>query len=483
MVAALSVVTIDALAPRIGISTNGGFAVLAKTVLLILAAVLGSIDAATRSRNMAAVHQAMEKAQAVSQRVFESMDEGILLSDIRAPGMPLAYVNPAFERITGYSAQEALGKNCRYLQGADRLQPELHHVRAAIESGNEVRVTLRNYRKDGSLFWNDLHLLPVLNQNGERTHFVGILRDVTEFRAIKSSLNDVYHLDRLTSVANRYFFYDKLSVLLQAPVTNNVLVAKVDIAHFHEINTSYGFEIGDLLLAQVAERLKDFSRNAVRKLGVDEAGLVGKLAADEFAVAIQLEDPESAEEDMDRLRGVLLPKFVLLGATLEIRFAIGFTLALRGDHPAAILRHVGVALQESKRSRQGETHRFTSQTATKLRKNMHLTAELQQALTNGDFELHFQPKAAMESGDIIGAEALIRWRHPVFGLQYPALFIPRAEGNRPDLRHRRMGPEGRREICSRPQPRPHGAADGLGECIATSVRASGYEPVSERRAA
>lgn len=74
MVAALSVVTIDALAPRIGISTNGGFAVLAKTVLLILAAVLGSIDAATRSRNMAAVHQAMEKAQAVSQRVFESMD-------------------------------------------------------------------------------------------------------------------------------------------------------------------------------------------------------------------------------------------------------------------------------------------------------------------------------------------------------------------------------------------------------------------------
>jgi PAS domain S-box-containing protein len=122
----------------------------------------------------------MEDWSRVLERVVESTRTGVLVTDPNRPDNPIIYANPAFERITGYSAEEVLGRNCRFLQRDDRDQPPLEEVRVAIREGRDCRVTVRNYRKDGALFWQELSISPVRDARGRITHFVGIQDDVTE---------------------------------------------------------------------------------------------------------------------------------------------------------------------------------------------------------------------------------------------------------------------------------------------------------------
>ena len=121
----------------------------------------------------------------VLSRVVEASPTGVLVADARQPDMPLVYVNPAFERMTGYPVGDALGRNCRYLQGTDRDQPELLAMREALAAAQPVTVTVRNYRKDGTLFWNELRIAPVAAPDGNLSHFVGIQTDVTERKRLE----------------------------------------------------------------------------------------------------------------------------------------------------------------------------------------------------------------------------------------------------------------------------------------------------------
>uniref|UniRef100_A0ACD5H3J6 PAS domain-containing protein n=1 Tax=Desertifilum tharense IPPAS B-1220 TaxID=1781255 RepID=A0ACD5H3J6_9CYAN len=114
------------------------------------------------------------------ERAIAASPDGIVISDANAPDCPLIYVNPGFENITGYTASEIIGLNCRFLQGEDKQQPELEQLRNAVRTGQECCLTLRNYRRDGSLFWNELRIAPVRDEGGNLTHFIGVRRDITE---------------------------------------------------------------------------------------------------------------------------------------------------------------------------------------------------------------------------------------------------------------------------------------------------------------
>ena len=124
----------------------------------------------------------IEKELTIRNRAVESAENAILIADARADDCPVIYVNPAFETVTGYSRDEALGRNCRFLQGRDNDQPEIEIMRAAVKAGEPCTVVLRNYRKNGSLFWNDVHLSPVKDTQGTITHFIGVLDDITDFK-------------------------------------------------------------------------------------------------------------------------------------------------------------------------------------------------------------------------------------------------------------------------------------------------------------
>lgn len=121
----------------------------------------------------------------IRDRSFAAAANGILITDAKQPDNPVVYCNPAFEKITGYVRDEVLGHNCRFLQADDRDQPQRKEIRTAIENGREVHAVLRNYRKDGTLFWNELHIAPVRDESGELTHFVGIQNDITARKIIE----------------------------------------------------------------------------------------------------------------------------------------------------------------------------------------------------------------------------------------------------------------------------------------------------------
>lgn len=136
---------------------------------------------------------AIERKQAearlrLMERAIAASSNGIVLTDANQFDNPIIYVNPAFEAITGYSADEVMGRNCRFLQGSDPRQPEMEELRKALQEQRECSITLRNYRKDGTLFWNELHISPVFDETGDLTHFVGIQTDITQRKQAEAAL-------------------------------------------------------------------------------------------------------------------------------------------------------------------------------------------------------------------------------------------------------------------------------------------------------
>jgi len=133
--------------------------------------------------------QQKEEELRLSNQAIAASSNGIVIADARKPDVPITYVNPAFERLTGYEAQEVIGRNCRFLQGNDTDQPALDELRAALREGRGCMVVLSNYRKDGTLFWNELSISPIYDADGNVTHFVGIQSDITERKVAQEALH------------------------------------------------------------------------------------------------------------------------------------------------------------------------------------------------------------------------------------------------------------------------------------------------------
>jgi PAS domain S-box-containing protein len=331
--------------------------------------------------------------------------EGVMIADMRARGHPIIQVNAAFESITGYSATEAIGKNCRYLQGSDRLQPEVDEIRAALAEGRPCAVTLRNYRRDGSMFRNALRLFPLRASNGAVTHGLALIRDVTH----------ALGTDRLTGMLDRYGFFDALSAIEPGRGTS-MLMIKIGILRFHEINSGYGYDAGDALLRGVAERLAGLSAAAMARVG-----------ADTFMLAFVIDDPRRSSEILAQLAAILAPRFILPGAVVAAQFATGYALGDRDADLRALVRQAGAALHRSKLSPMRQARAFDESDERAARNRIRLTNELQNAVSGDELLFHYQPQIDLASGALVGAEALLRWNHGAFGMQPPSRFIGIAE--------------------------------------------------------
>jgi PAS domain S-box-containing protein/diguanylate cyclase (GGDEF)-like protein len=331
--------------------------------------------------------------------------EGVMIADMRARGHPIVQVNAAFESITGYPAAEAIGKNCRYLQGNDRLQPEIDEIRAALVEGRPCAVTLRNYRRDGSMFRNALRLFPLRASNGVMTHSLGLIRDVTYAPGT----------DRLTDLLDRYGFLDALSSM-EARRGRSVLMIKIDIARFHEINSGYGYDAGDALLRAVAERLAKLS-----------AATVARVGADAFMLAFTIDDHRCTDEILAQLAAILAPRFILPGAAVAAQFATGYAVGDGNAGGRALIRQAGAALHRSKLSPMRPACAFDESDERAARNRVRLTTELHNAVTGQELLFHYQPQIDLATGAMVGAEALLRWDHGAFGMQPPSRFIGLAE--------------------------------------------------------
>ena len=273
----------------------------------------------------------IEEALRLRDRAIEASDSAILLVDMRVPGQPVEYVNGAFERMTGYSAAETIGRNCRFLQRGDAQQPELDRLRAAIAAGMDAHVLLRNYRKDGRLFWNRLNVSPVRDDAGTITHYVGVSTDVTDLTADRHELQHRATHDPLTSLANRHLLGEQLELALAQAERHGrgLAVVFVDLDGFKEVNDRLGHAVGDAMLRIAARRLEACVR---------EGDTVARTGGDEFVLFLT----DQTTEDhlvavLERLRETLSLDYPVDGQLLPMSCSIGASVFPRHGVTADVL--------------------------------------------------------------------------------------------------------------------------------------------------
>lgn len=356
------------------------------------------------------------------QRAVEASSNGFVITDPRQPGNPIVYVNPAFERLTGYAAHEAVGTNGRLLQRNEFNQPGLEEIRAALREQREGHAIVRNYRKDGSLFWNELHIAPLFDRDGVLTHFVGIQNDITNRMRYEKQLAHQAKHDVLTGLPNRSLFEDRLhQALIHANRSQReVAVVFVDLDHFKEINDKLGHEFGDRLLITVAERLTRCLR---------ENDTVARQGGDEFVLILcDAADPQAITLTLQRIIASIAQPVCFDGQELAVTCSVGASVyPVDGKDPQSLLKHADIAMYRAKAQGRNSFQFYTAALNARASERLSREKSLRLAIERHEFVLRFQPQVDLRSGRITRVEALPLWRHPEDGLLAPADFMPLAE--------------------------------------------------------
>jgi len=266
---------------------------------------------------------------------------GIVVS-ANVEGRPIVYCNPAFERLTGYTLSEIVGRNCRFLQGEGTDPEATRQMRTAFDAGAAIDLVVLNYKKSGTPFWNALNIGPIHNIHGELTHFIGVQTDVTERIDLQRQLEQRAFTDVLTGLPNRARFMHELeSELALVDRHGHIALGFVDLDGFKSINDRYGHKAGDELLVQVATRLTGV---------VGGTDLVARLAGDEFVLLLRQTASRHVLELMgSRILAVFQPPFVLDAATVTVHASLGFVQHVAGESATALLERADQCMYAAKR--------------------------------------------------------------------------------------------------------------------------------------
>ncbi|HEY0758345.1 MAG TPA: EAL domain-containing protein [Acidisarcina sp.] len=364
----------------------------------------------------------LDQMRMLRDRALTATSNAFVISDVNLPDMPIIYVNPAFERVSGYSAAEVLGRNCRFLQGADRNQPGVVELRKAIRDQRPCRVVLRNYQKDGTLFWNDLALTPIFDTKGELTHYLGIQSEISQSKLLEEKLSHNAFHDGLTDLPNRLLFMQKLDqasrhVARTPGCTFAVLL--LDIVKFKVVNNSLGQAAGDKLLNHVADCLVRCMR---------DIDTVARLGGDEFVIlAEEITGSEQAMQIGERVMAALSEPVVIEGHELRINVSLGIALFAGSMKAQDCLNNAGAARFSAKQGGSTRCVLFDGAVIEDPGNRLQLENEIRTGIQQAEFCPFYQPIIDLGSGSISRFEALVRWNHPTRGLLAPAHFLPVAE--------------------------------------------------------
>lgn len=334
----------------------------------------------------------------------------------------IQYVNSKFTDMTGYEPDEVIGMSTRLLSSGFS-SPKVHEeLWDTIKAGEIWRGELHDRRKNGEFFWVETAITPIRDDTGDITHYLAIQEDVTIRKKYEEELVQQANYDKLTGLPNRLLGADRLDKALQHSkrLNNNAALLFLDLDGFKKINDSLGHATGDRLLQETAQRLSHCVR---------ASDTVARWGGDEFLIVLpDLATPESAELVAEKVLEVCSAPYHLDGYELSVTASIGISVyPLDGQDGTELMRNADAAMYAAKESGRDRLRFFKPELNQRAVERLALESDLRRALANHEFDLHYQPVVRIDTGDIIGAEALLRWHHPKTGPIPPDKFIPVAE--------------------------------------------------------
>lgn len=352
--------------------------------------------------------------------VFTHAREGIMITK---PDGTIVDVNAMFSEINGYRHEEVLGKNPRLLTSGRHSQEFYEDFWASLIKQGYWYGEIWNRRKSGEVYASMQTISAVRDAQGNTQHYVALFSDITALKERQEYLEYIANYDVLTHLPNRVLLADRLrQAMIQAQRHKQLLaVAFLDFDGFKDINDHYGHEVGDQLLIALSARMKQALR---------EGDTLARIGGDEFvAVLVDLVDIEACVPMLTRLLAAAAEAVQLGDITLRISASLGVTFYPQAEDLDAdqLQRQADQAMYKAKQAGKNRYYIFDAEADRSIRGHHESLEHIRQGLINCEFVLYYQPKVNMRTGEIIGAEALIRWQHPERGLLPPMLFLPTIE--------------------------------------------------------
>ena len=351
--------------------------------------------------------------------VFETSNEAIMIADQR--GL-IKIVNRAFERITGYSAEEVKGKNPNMLSSGRHDRQFYQNLWDALNEHDTWSGEIWNRRKNGSVYPEWLSITALRDEEGQITEFVSVFSDITSRKEAEAHIRHQAYYDALTQLPNRNLLLDRLEVAIHTAQRDNqtISVLFIDLDRFKYVNDTLGHEYGDELLTQVAKRLSQCVR---------ESDTIARFGGDEFVILLHnIISEREASLVAEKIIKRLSEPFTLAGREIIIGASIGLTMFPgESDDPDTLLRNADLAMYRAKQTGRNRFQFFTGSLQEQANILMEMEQDLRLALEKNQLEIYYQPLVRAATGRVTGVEALLRWHHPRLGMVPPDKFISLAE--------------------------------------------------------
>ncbi len=361
------------------------------------------------------------RQDAVILRLSEALEQSphqVVITDVRAN---VLYVNRAFSEVSGYSAQEILGKNPRMLQSGLTPRSVYEEMWRRLPQGQPWQGELVNRRKNGHIYTEIVSLYPIRDLSGQVTHYVAHKEDITVQREAEERIQALSNFDTLTGLLNKKSFDERLALAIERAGASHGRLSMLwfDLDNFKLINESLGHTAGDELLVEAANRLRAC-------LGTQNA--LGRYSGDAFVAIVPQADQATVALMAQEALRLLQTATSVQGHPVSVSASAGVAVYPDDARTAGTLASAAeLAMYRVKEDGRNGLRFFAPEMQAHTQRSLELAAGLKDAAHKGELFLVYQPQRALGSGALVGAEALLRWRHPQWGLVSPAEFIPIAE--------------------------------------------------------
>ncbi|HEY8157466.1 MAG TPA: EAL domain-containing protein [Methylobacter sp.] len=362
--------------------------------------------------------KANENALRLAAVVFEQSIEAVIVLDDRER---FVSVNRSFTRMTGYTAEEVIGRTPRILKSGRQEHAFYAGMWQQIKEQGFWQGEVWNRRKSGEIYPEWLSVSAVRNEHGEVVNYIGIFSDITERKKHEASIHRLAFFDPLTHLPNRALLNDRMKLALANAERNSqgVGVIFIDLNRFKEINDTHGHDVGDEVLVESARRFQASLR---------QGETLARLGGDEFVVIIESDNLNILTIVAERLQQSLIEQpMIIKGYSFSVGLSAGIALYPQdGQIGDELLKCADIAMYRAK-NRGGGYCFYSNEMSDGLAERILLAQRLSLALTNDTLQLYYQPQVNLANGELVGAEALLRWHDEILGWISPAYFIPIAE--------------------------------------------------------